>query len=153
MQTSHLFVLNLIGVLCAYKSGSVAVLIVPTLVLFPPSNCPHMLAHSEMTCNSTHGKNSKKYGMHNYIAYSTSLACHGTYTHSNQWVSRFRGSQNWTKLVKGRHAYLSIMKPVCTLGYLLHVFLPQNGSIHTCMYGVPTWTESEITGYHRQFSV
>ena len=36
-------------------------LIVYALVLFPPSNCIRMLAASEI--NSTHGKNSRKYGI------------------------------------------------------------------------------------------
>ena len=48
VQISHLFELNMLGVQCAYKHGSVAILIVPTLVLFPPSNHTRMLAYSEI---------------------------------------------------------------------------------------------------------
>ena len=60
-QISCSFWLNLLGVQYAYEQGSVAILIVPALVLFPPLNCTCMLAHSEI--NSTHEKNSRKYGI------------------------------------------------------------------------------------------
>ena len=56
VQVSHLFRLNRLGAQCTYECGSVATLIVPALVLFPPSNCTHIIAHLEI--NSTHGKNS-----------------------------------------------------------------------------------------------
>ena len=39
----------MLGVQCAYEHGSVAILIVPALDLFPPSNCTRMLAYSEIS--------------------------------------------------------------------------------------------------------
>ena len=62
VQISHLFGLSLLGVQCTYERGSVAILIVPALVLFPPSNCTRMIAHLEI--NSTHGKYSGKYSIY-----------------------------------------------------------------------------------------
>ena len=60
-QISCSFWLNLLGAQCAYEQESVAIITVPALVLFPPSNYTCMLAHSEI--NSTHEKNSRKYGI------------------------------------------------------------------------------------------
>ena len=53
------FGLNLLGAQCAHEHGSVAILIVFALVLFPLSNSTRILAHSEI--NNTCGKNSRKY--------------------------------------------------------------------------------------------
>ena len=52
--------LKLLEAQCAYKRESVVILIEPTLVLFPPLNCTHILEHSEI--NSTCRKYSRKYG-------------------------------------------------------------------------------------------
>ena len=38
----------MLGVQCAYKDGSVAILIVPALVLLPPSNCTRIPTYSEI---------------------------------------------------------------------------------------------------------
>ena len=38
----------MLGVQYTYEHGSVAILIVPALVLFPPSNCTCMFAYSEI---------------------------------------------------------------------------------------------------------
>ena len=38
----------MLGVQCTYEHGSVAILIVPALIFFPPSNCTCMLAYSEI---------------------------------------------------------------------------------------------------------
>ena len=54
---SHSFALE---VPCVYERESVAILIEPTLVLSPPSNCTRILGHVEI--NSTHGKYSRKCG-------------------------------------------------------------------------------------------
>ena len=43
------FRLNLLGVQCTCRHGSVAISIVSTRVLSPPSNCTRMLAPSEIT--------------------------------------------------------------------------------------------------------
>ena len=59
VQISYLFGLSSLGAQCTYKRGSVAILIVPALVLFSPLNCTRMLAQLEI--NSTRGKNSRKY--------------------------------------------------------------------------------------------
>ena len=61
----HWFGLNWLGAQCAYERGSVVILIVLTLVLFPPLNCTHVLAHLEI--NSTSWKNSRKNGIQIYI--------------------------------------------------------------------------------------
>ena len=64
VQISCSFRLNLVGVQCTYEHRSVARLIVPTLVLFPPSNCTCtcILVHHEV--NSTRGKNSRKHDIY-----------------------------------------------------------------------------------------
>ena len=71
VQISLLYGLNLLGMQCTYKCGSVVILIVPALVLFLPSNCTRMLAHPEI--NSTRGKNSRKYSTRLYDESQMSL--------------------------------------------------------------------------------
>ena len=74
----HLFGLNWLGAQCAYKRGSVVILIVLTLVLFPPLNCTHVLAHLEI--NSTSWKNSKKNRIQIYMHTCVCAVRHSVYT-------------------------------------------------------------------------
>ena len=61
VQISRLFVLKLKKAPCIYKHGSVAILTDPTLVMFLPSYCIHILGHIEI--NSTRRKYSRKYSI------------------------------------------------------------------------------------------
>ena len=74
VQISQSFGLNFLGAQWAYKCRSVAILIVPALVLLPPSNCTRMFAHSEI--NSTREKNSRKYGTYQCCKIKMSMTYH-----------------------------------------------------------------------------
>ena len=55
VQISCSFRLYLVGAQCTYKHGSVARLIVPTLVLFPPSNCTCISVYHEINVERIQG--------------------------------------------------------------------------------------------------